>query len=355
MPTVWQAAAEQFHRRENFVVAIITAIHGSSPRHMGTRFLIRQDGSFVGTIGGGLFESQVLQSAISALETGTSHRMLFDFKGKDASSLDMICGGGAEVLIEFVNAENQTFGEICSKLAEISKQGIPGYLFTDLALEPGQAKQGSLDHLLVFSESIRVGGFPGEEWALIAVPSPRFLKEAQILSVPGRQAVLLEWIHPTGTAYIFGAGHVGRCVAHLAAYVDFKVVMIDDRDDLACMAKVPDANHVLVAPSFDNVFSSLDIDEDAYVVIVTRGHAHDKLVLEQALRTPAGYIGMIGSKRKTKLILDALLSEGFSAEDLRRVHAPIGLPIGGETPQEIAVSIIAEMIDLRYQKSKKAS
>ena len=107
--------------------------------------------------------------------------------------------------------------------------------------------------------------------------------------------------------------------------------------------------------SFEDPFAGLPVDRDSYVIIVTRGHSHDRTVLGKALRTDAGYIGMIGSKRKNHLIFQGLLLEGFTHEDLQRVHAPIGIPIGGETPEEIAVSIVAEMIQVRdrYEQLKK--
>ena len=148
---------------------------------------------------------------------------------------------------------------------------------------------------------------------------------------------------------------MGECVAHMAAYVDFRVVILDDRAEFASVERIPDADNIVVVESFDRGVHELGIDEDGYVVIVTRGHAHDKTVLAEALKTEAGYIGMIGSRRKTGLIYKALLEEGFNREDLERVHAPIGLPIGGETPQEIAVSIIAEMIQIRNRKDRLKS
>ena len=185
------------------------------------------------------------------------------------------------------------------------------------------------------------------------MPQPRLLKPAQFLDIEGQEhPVFLEWIRPRGTAFIFGAGHVGICVAHLASYVDFRVVVVDDRAEFANPQKVPDAHEVAAVDAFDQFFADSSLDEDSYVVIVTRGHAHDKAVLSQALKTPAGYIGMIGSRRKTNLIFQALLTEGFSREDLQRVHAPIGLTIGGETPQEIGVSIVGEMVDVRSKSDR---
>jgi xanthine dehydrogenase accessory factor len=124
-------------------------------------------------------------------------------------------------------------------------------------------------------------------------------------------------------------------------------VVLDDRSDFANKERFPKADRIIVIPSYENLFSGLDIDQDSYLVIVTRGHLHDKTVLEQSLRTKAGYIGMIGSRRKQHLVYEELLEKGFTEDDLKRVHNPIGLDIHAETPEEIAVSIVAELISAR--------
>ena len=158
------------------------------------------------------------------------------------------------------------------------------------------------------------------------------------------------FIEPTfvpGTVFLFGAGHVSQQVAEVAALVKFRTVVLDDREEFANPQRFPKADQIIVLLSFEQAFAGLEIDSDSYVVIVTRGHLHDKTVLEQALRTKAGYIGMIGSRRKRDMLYQTLLSEGFTQEDIDRVHCPIGLNIGGETPEEIAVSIVAELIKAR--------
>jgi len=147
--------------------------------------------------------------------------------------------------------------------------------------------------------------------------------------------------------YLFGAGHVSRPVAELAAMVDFRTIVLDDREEFANNERFPKADQIVVLPSYDDVFAGLEIGGDSYLVIVTRGHLHDKTVLEQSLRTDAGYVGMIGSRRKQRLVYDELLGKGFCEDDLNRVHNPIGLDIAAETPEEIAVSIVAELIAAR--------
>lgn len=353
MAGLWEAAVEQFDRVRDFVTATILSVRGSSPRHVGTRFLVKHDGTIVGTIGGGSFEANVLKLAASALENRSSHRAFFAFQGKDADAKDMICGGDVEVLVEFVDASDTDQEAIFRHIHDITRRRQSAYLLTDLVIPVNGRTDRAVPRLVVGKDGSSVGGFPGSDAALRCVPEQRLLKPAQVLTVPSSDhPVFLEWIRPRGTVYIFGAGHVGICVAHLAAYVDFGVVVLDDRADFADFAHVPDADAVVDLETFDKAFDGLPVDEDAYVVIVTRGHAHDRTVLTQALKTEAGYIGMIGSRRKTNLIYEALLEGGFTRRDLQRVHAPIGLPIGGETPEEIGMSIVAEMIQVRNKKDR---
>jgi xanthine dehydrogenase accessory factor len=132
----------------------------------------------------------------------------------------------------------------------------------------------------------------------------------------------------------------------------FFTVVIDDRPEFASQERFPTADRLVVPSSFDDVVPSLEIDEESYVVIVTRGHAHDTNVLRQVLRTPAVYIGMIGSKTKVAGAFQTLREEGFTSADLERVHAPIGLSIGAETPEEIAISIAAQLIQVRAGKNR---
>lgn len=353
MLDIWTAAVQEFEKGRDFVLATILTVEGSSPRHVGTRFLIRKDGAIVGTIGGGLLEATVQQFAAEALKEGKSHRALFSFTGKDTESTQMICGGQTQVLVEYVKASDHDARKVFSHLVSMTKARQIGFLFTSVDMDVGSERLGTIQHLLVDDQGTRIGGLPLADAALAAVPPERLRKPAQLIDVAGSNyPVFLEWLRPRGTVYVFGAGHVGVCVAHLAAYVDFRVAIIDDRPEFAHEQNVPEADEITVIDSFDEYFATAGLDEDSYVVIVTRGHAHDKAVLGHALRTTAGYVGMIGSRRKINLIYQALLMEGFAREDLERVHAPIGLPIGGETPQEIGVSIVSEMVQVRSRKDQ---
>lgn len=355
MHDIWKAAIEHFNRRQDFAIATILAVNGSSPRHAGTRLLVNETGALVGTIGGGLFEARVCENALDALRSGHSIRIFFKFKGTDVlSSSDMLCGGDADVLIERISAADQMQEMIFRTVWDIVSGRSSGYLFTRVDIPIGGKSQTPLPRLLLRHDGVKIGGFEQDDLAIQAAPPVRLMRSAQLVPLPNNESlVYIEWLRPVCTAYIFGAGHVGVCVAQLASFADFRVVVIDDRAEYANADRFPQADEIKVLDSFHNAFADTDVDDHGYVVIMTRGHTHDRTVLAQALRTSAGYIGMIGSRRKTKLIFDGLIEEGFTPSDLSRVYAPIGLDIGGETPQEIAVSVVAEMISVRNGKPKK--
>jgi xanthine dehydrogenase accessory factor len=162
----------------------------------------------------------------------------------------------------------------------------------------------------------------------------------------GDLEVFIEPILTPSTLYLFGGGHVSLPLAEMGKLLGFKIAVIDDRAEFASAERFPEADIVL-AEEFVSSFPRLKIDKSSYIVIVTRGHQHDELVLEWAVGTPAKYIGMIGSQTKVKTIFSHLLAKGISKEQLDRVHSPIGLEIGAQTPEEIAVSILAEIIKVR--------
>ena len=161
----------------------------------------------------------------------------------------------------------------------------------------------------------------------------------------GTLEVFVEPILPTPTVYLFGGGHVSTAVARVAHQAGFGIGIVDDRSSFANAERFPMASEICT--SYEEAFEKVQPNASSYVVIVTRGHKDDMRVLAWAVRTPARYIGMIGSKRKVISVYKALEKEGFSAELFDRVHAPVGLEIGALTPEEIAVSIVAELIAVR--------
>lgn len=161
---------------------------------------------------------------------------------------------------------------------------------------------------------------------------------------------VLERFEAGSKAYVFGGGHVAYALEPLLRHVDFDVTIIDDREEYANPKRFPYAERTINCRNFDNCFDELELDQDSYIIIVTRGHRGDLQVLRQALRKPYAYLGMIGSRTKNEKLYDILRAEGVTDEQISTVHAPIGLNIGSETPEEIGVSIVAEIIQVRASK-----
>lgn len=149
------------------------------------------------------------------------------------------------------------------------------------------------------------------------------------------------------TAFIFGGGHVGLALEPVLRYIDFSTVVLDDRAEYANEERFPKASQVKVLSDFKHSFADIETDENSYIIIVTRGHMGDYDVLKDALKQRSAYVGMIGSRKKNAMLFDMLRKDGYSEADIERVHAPVGLSIQAETPEEIAISIAAEMIQVR--------
>jgi xanthine dehydrogenase accessory factor len=164
-------------------------------------------------------------------------------------------------------------------------------------------------------------------------------------TLPDGRAAVLERVDPPALAVVCGAGHVGAEVAPALVRLGFRVVVVDDREEFASPERFPDVR-VAVLP-FSGALAAVGVDERAYVVIVTRGHVHDLDVLEQALRLGARYVGLMASRSKRARMDAALREAGYGDEVIARIHSPIGLPIGAETPAELAVSIAAEIVQVR--------
>jgi len=164
----------------------------------------------------------------------------------------------------------------------------------------------------------------------------------------GKILVYIEPVAPEPHILILGAGHVGKCLSTLAKFAGFRTTVVDDREEHANYGNLPDASDILVN-DFESVFSRVSVDKTTCVVIATRGHNNDFEALKGALRTKAGYIGLLGSRRKRALLFDNLAKVGFSNHDIERVITPVGLPIGSVGPEEIAISIMAQIIQFRRQ------
>jgi xanthine dehydrogenase accessory factor len=356
MEIIYSKALELQAKKEFCVLATIIRLTGSGPRGAGTKFLIMEDGSYAGTIGGGLLEAKVLETANKVFATRSPTRLSLNLMGKDVAGTDMICGGDAEILLEPVFPDDEGQTKILRRSMEIQKRGGFGLVVTALDLkrwEKGKSPKVFVDSGEELTGSLH--GMEGTEGLLSSADLEQWIKNRTpgVVVHKDREGRQIEFfVDPVVSdqiLYVFGAGHVSLQIVPLASKVGFKTVVIDDRPDFADPANFPEAEKVLQY-SFDGVLEKLPVDESSFVIIVTRGHIHDKTVLEQCLRTKAEYIGMIGSRRKKAMIYEKLLEEGFTRHDLDRVYAPIGLDIGAETPEEIAVSIVAELIQVRAGK-----
>ncbi|MDJ0781843.1 MAG: XdhC family protein [Desulfosarcinaceae bacterium] len=328
----------------DFVIATIVSREGSAPRTAGAKMLISASAS-VGTIGGGRLEARMTKLARDLLVSGApALRVPFDLTQEDTTAMDMICGGRGVVLLDRIDAtaENRAlFGRW--RTLQDDPQG--GWLVTHLAgtgTDVARVTRG----IITADERICQGPPLAEgEWRDITAAARR----ARRLTILQREdgEVLIEAAHRPITVTFFGAGHVAQPSLHLAAMTGFRTVILDDRTAFANRERFPEADEVRVVTDFQRAFADLTVDSADYLVIFTRGHHHDRTVLAQALRTEAAYIGMIGSRRKRDATFAALAAEGFTQRDFERVHAPIGVSIGAETPAEIAVSIVAELIQKR--------
>lgn len=341
MKMIAQAACELSEKGDPFVLATIISHSGSTPRTSGSKMIVTAGGRGIGTIGGGLLEAGAMSRAVELIRCGQSAIMPFDLSIDTVDTMDMICGGQADVLLDCVTPTDMN-RTVFDRWWRMLDDGGKGSLLT-FVMGSGN-RVGSIAHCLATAAGELVGDFslPGmEREKMLALTGES--SEVRTLAFDGG-FILVEPTQPVCTAYFFGAGHVARATAAVAAMVGFRVSVADDREEYANRERFCDASEIRVLEHFGNAFSGVSISREDYIVILTRGHLHDKTVLAQALNTDAGYIGMIGSRKKRDAIYGALFEEGYVQADIDRVHSPIGLSIDAETPEEIAVSIVAEMI-----------
>ncbi|HDI78229.1 MAG TPA: XdhC/CoxI family protein [Desulfobacteraceae bacterium] len=327
-------------------IGTIVRKSGSSPRSEGTKIVIFENGDIFGSIGGGRLEAEIIQKAKGVIERQKPQNIDFYLKGKDVAGLDMICGGDVEIFLEPFNPKDRVLREIIDKILELYGLGKRGGLAT--CLDQKSWKRGESNKFLITQDREIIGRY--EEIPSEQITQLLHITSSKIVNL-GNMNYFIEPIVSIPTLFLFGGGHISLHISHIASLVGFRVVVVDDRDEFVNSERFPEASELHCIP-FEEVLNRLSINSDSYLVIVTRGHLCDKTVLSQALRTNALYIGMIGSKRKRDTIYRALMDEGYTREDLQRVHCPIGLSIGAETPEEIAISIVAELIKIRAESKE---
>jgi len=317
---VWRAAAELIREGASGALATVARVRGSTPVPAGTKMLVGAEGRLIGSVGGGCVEAEVIGAALEAQRRRAPTLLTHHLNADLAGDLGLSCGGTVDIFVEPLVADDSYVRVLDSAAAAASglvrtatdwDRGQPIKTFEPLT---GSARSGAVATLT------RDGRFVEER----LLPAPRVL--------------------------IFGAGHVGAAIARAAATAGFRVVVIDDRAEYADRSRFGGEIDVLAADVADALVRYPLSAADA-VVIATRGHRNDALILERVALSAAGYVGLLGSKRKKIVVTKGLSAAGVPASSLRRVRVPVGLAIGAVTPEEIAVSVVAELIAWRRGES----
>jgi xanthine dehydrogenase accessory factor len=314
----------------------VVATRGSTPQKAGALMLLDPDGGQIGTLGGGCVEAEVKQKAIRRLGEPGAELYSFLLDHDYAWADGLICGGKMVILAECPRGPAPfAYYRAYRSLLDA------GLGFTEaVVLDPAKAGATSVGQRFLFDhEGVPFASLDGTE-------PPEGVSVSEEARPSERGGVAYLPTRPRVRLVVVGAGHVGQAVAELAAQADFDVWVVDDRKQYANAERFPTAKRLVVGP-IDKVLPGLEITPQTYALIVTRGHGHDQEALQHLAPTSAEYVGLIGSKRKIRMIFDALREAGVAEEALARVAAPVGLDIGSESVIEIAVSIVAELISQR--------
>lgn len=352
---IWSEAVSTLERECSFALATVINVRGSTPREVGAKMLIREDGQF-GTIGGGCGEAEVFRKARLMLDQGGGARMAEvdltgDFDQQDIGT----CGGIMDVFIDLWSPRDLP---VARRLAAAAERNRPAALLTVVA--SGSRSELPVGAKTVIDPAGRDGVGPEVELgdgavrqlaARAADARPGLLEIGDdgqlrpVARIEGTDAPRLYLDPITGAQrlIIAGAGHIAQPLCALGAMLGFHVTIIDDRAAFANRERFPNADAIIVKP-FAAAIESLGLDRHCYLISVTRGHAFDEEVLRAALQYPEGFVGMIGSRRRARATLERLAADGYDPRRLDEAHVPLGLDLGAETPEEIAIAIIAEII-----------
>ncbi len=329
--------------RRPCVYCSLVETRGSTPQKAGAAMLVFADGGQVGTLGGGCVEAEVKRRALATLGNDAATPDLLTFNLDDNYGWDdgLICGGRMTILADPLRADDRA--AYFHRFRQIVDLGIG---CTEAV--PSQAAPDSpLGSRFLFDAA-------GELIAHLGAAQPPRTALDNLIPLAQRPrpyhkgGVAYLPVLPRITLLIVGGGHVGLAVSKLAAEVDFDIWILDDRESFAHADRFPMASRRFIGDIGQTLLHlAAELNPSIYALIVTRGHGHDEEALFHLATTKCGYVGLIGSKRKIKMIYDDLLAKNIPADDLKRVHAPLGLDIGSQTVPEIAVSIVAELIAVR--------
>ncbi|GAB4462945.1 MAG: hypothetical protein OHK0037_14660 [Elainellaceae cyanobacterium] len=314
-------------KNRSVVLATVIQVRGSVPREVGARMLVWGDGQIWGTIGGGAGEAKVIRTALNVLDSGEKQRVQIDLSGAPNREIQGVCGGWMQVWVErWQGVEAIALAqEICDRL----QSGQPATLVTPFAAD----QSPFLAPFLAKDE--------GNGQAI--APYSTALSESAL-----NESAFIETLQPPPALLIVGAGHVGEQLAKVAALIGFQVMVQDDRPEWANGDRYPQATRIFAEP-IASALQQLEHHTQLYAALVTRGYQYDLEALECLLSRslPCLYLGMIGSEKRVRQVYEAIAQRGANPNLLQTIYAPIGLDIGALTPEEIAVSIAAELILVR--------
>ena len=342
MISLFQQMIRRLTGGDAVVLCSIIASSGSVPRGAGAKMAVFPDGSFCGTIGGGSVEYCAIQKALEVHKTGHDARESFLLHPNQVQDIGMICGGEVTVYFQRFDPKNEHNISLLRHILSRLQGNCNCWLI--MAMQNGKVTEfGTWD-----DETGLQGLGSIDEAALLPHLSSRSVHLA------GKPSLYIEPLSQRGIVYIFGGGHVGRALCPVLANVGFRVCVVENRPGLCEGERFPGAMAVLRDDCRD-ILKTIPITRDDYVAIMTPGHADDRGILDQVLRTSARYIGVIGSRKKIAATNAWLLERGHDPASLTRITAPIGLPILAQTPEEIAISIAAQLIAHRAGAKQEAT
>ncbi len=329
MKNLIQALNSRIQQGKPSMLITLTEQHGSSPRSAGALMLVGEEGRIAGTVGGGMLEFQAIQKAQAMLQERQGGVFAYSLTNDRAAELGMVCGGSVQALFAYL-AASDSIKAVIERISLCIEGHQTGWL-----LLPCSGTQ-----IAFYGED----GLTGDDEAGLTFDN---IMETDCGVLEGtRGRCYVQKLQNNSIVYVFGGGHLARELVPLLSHLAFRCVVVDDRPEYAKKESFPDAENVLVC-DYADIARHVTVRERDYVIAVTRGHLGDLAVERFALNTPACYIGVVGSRTKIQTVQKMLLSEGFTKDDLSRVTSPIGIPIQSETPAEIAVSIAAQLIDVR--------
>ena len=350
MKTIYSQMAELDGAGRPFAVATVVRTQGSTPQVAGAKLLVTAEdarGKAAGTLGGGCVEADAIVEARKVLRDGGRSLRAHDLSEELAWNTGLVCGGTMWILAE---RGADAFGGAADALRAAAEGGAPVAIATLLSRT---GRDLAFSGRIFVESSGRVSGSLGNG-ALDARATALALEQLphatpRVVALDDTYDLFIDPVAGRPQLVVGGGGHVALAIARQAALLDFDVTVIEDRPEFAVAERFGGAR--VIQGDVPATIAALEYGWSSYLVVATRGHKLDADCVLAAVKTPVRYIGLLGSRRKTVLIEKMLREEGVADDRIRAIHAPVGLDLGGRTPAEIALSVMAEITQLRYQAS----